>query len=215
MTALVIALGCLAAAYADLGETDRAERALTEAERIVEEREAGEGPWAARTRLGRGMLDELRGDPAAAEAAYSRAAVLARRGRRQPELAHALLLLARVKRSRRDHASARALTREARSVIERCPDPGMLRELLARSERSLQLARRPASAPRLPVDAELSERELAVLRLLVGDLSQREIGTELFVSVNTVKAHTRNIFRKLGVTSRTDAVARGRELGLL
>jgi LuxR family maltose regulon positive regulatory protein len=61
----------------------------------------------------------------------------------------------------------------------------------------------------------LSERELDVLQLLAGDLSQREIASQLFVSFDTVKSHSRSIFRKLGVTSRSDAVARGHELGLL
>ncbi len=64
-------------------------------------------------------------------------------------------------------------------------------------------------------DAELSEREVAVLRLLATDLSQREIGSQLYVSFNTVTSHTRTLFRKLGVTSRADAVARGRDLGHL
>ena len=64
-------------------------------------------------------------------------------------------------------------------------------------------------------DVELSERELTVLRLLASDLSQREIGSELYISLNTVKGHTRSIFRKLGVSSRAEAVARGRELVLL
>ena len=50
---------------------------------------------------------------------------------------------------------------------------------------------------------------------LAGELSQREIGSQLYVSFNTVKSHTRSIFRKLGVTTRADAVSRGRELGLL
>jgi LuxR family maltose regulon positive regulatory protein len=62
---------------------------------------------------------------------------------------------------------------------------------------------------------ELSERELEVLRLLPGSLSQREIAAELYVSFNTIRTHTRVIFRKLGVTSRAEAVARARELGLL
>ena len=62
---------------------------------------------------------------------------------------------------------------------------------------------------------ELSERELAVLRLLGSKLSQREIAAELYVSFNTVKTHTRAIFRKLGVVSRAEAVSRARELGLL
>jgi len=62
---------------------------------------------------------------------------------------------------------------------------------------------------------ELSQRELAVLRLLESTLSQREIAGELYVSFNTVKTHTRTIFRKLGAASRAEAVARARELGLL
>ena len=56
------------------------------------------------------------------------------------------------------------------------------------------------------MDIELSERELAVLRMLATDLSQREIGAELYVSMNTVKTHTRTLFRKLDVATRTDAV---------
>jgi LuxR family maltose regulon positive regulatory protein len=214
ITPLFVGLGCLATACVDLGEVDRAERAAAEAERIIDELRVHEAAWVARTRLARGKLLELSGDLAAAEAAFLQAVVLARRGGRRLELAHALLLLARLKRRRHDHSEARALTREARSAFERCPDPGMLNELLARTERSLQLAGAPAPAQMLPVDDELSERELTILRLLATELSQREIGSELYISRNTVKGHVRSIFRKLGVTTRADAVARGRELGL-
>ena len=49
---------------------------------------------------------------------------------------------------------------------------------------------------------ELSERELDVLRLLRGPLSESEIASELYVSHNTVHSHTRSIYRKLGVSSR-------------
>jgi LuxR family maltose regulon positive regulatory protein len=54
-----------------------------------------------------------------------------------------------------------------------------------------------------------------VLRLLPTRLSLREIGSELYVSQNTVKTHVRSIYRKLAASSRADAVARARELGLL
>ena len=50
---------------------------------------------------------------------------------------------------------------------------------------------------------------------MASDLSQREIGNELFVSLNTIKTHLRNIYRKLGVEGREDAVVRARELGLI
>ncbi|HKG44120.1 MAG TPA: LuxR C-terminal-related transcriptional regulator [Gaiellaceae bacterium] len=69
------------------------------------------------------------------------------------------------------------------------------------------------NASRLP-SGEKSPK-LTVLRLLGSELSQREIGSELYVSFNTVKAHTRSIFRELGVSTRAEAVGRGRELGLL
>ena len=61
----------------------------------------------------------------------------------------------------------------------------------------------------------LTDRELSVLRALQGPLSQREIGHELYLSINTVKGYTKSLYRKLGVASRADAVRRGRELGLI
>ena len=61
----------------------------------------------------------------------------------------------------------------------------------------------------------LSERELEVLRLVAQGLSNREISVRLFLAVNTVKGHNQKIFDKLQVQSRTEAVARARELGLL
>jgi LuxR family transcriptional regulator, maltose regulon positive regulatory protein len=61
----------------------------------------------------------------------------------------------------------------------------------------------------------LSERELAVLRFLPTMMSNAEIATEMFVSVNTVKTHLKHIYRKLDVSERRDAVRRGRELRLL
>jgi LuxR family maltose regulon positive regulatory protein len=61
----------------------------------------------------------------------------------------------------------------------------------------------------------VSERELEVLQLISEGLTNREIATQLFLSLNTVKAHTRNIYGKLGVHNRTKAVAEARALGLL
>jgi len=61
----------------------------------------------------------------------------------------------------------------------------------------------------------LSQRELEVLRLIAIGLSNRQISERLFLALITVKGHNRNIFRKLQVRRRTEAVARARELGLL
>ena len=61
----------------------------------------------------------------------------------------------------------------------------------------------------------LSDRELEVLRLLAAALSYREIAEELFVSINTVKAHTKNIYSKMGVHGRMQAAQRAKELHLI
>jgi LuxR family maltose regulon positive regulatory protein len=61
----------------------------------------------------------------------------------------------------------------------------------------------------------LSERELEVLQLIAAGKSNRRIATELFVSVGTVKTHINNVYRKLDAHSRTQAVARARELNLI
>jgi LuxR family maltose regulon positive regulatory protein len=61
----------------------------------------------------------------------------------------------------------------------------------------------------------LSDRELEVLRLVAEGLSNREIAQALYISLRTVKWHTGNIYGKLGVKSRTQAVARARTLGVL
>ncbi len=62
---------------------------------------------------------------------------------------------------------------------------------------------------------ELSERELEVLRYLPTMLTASEIAAELYVSVNTIKAHTRSIYAKLGASRRQDAVVRAYRCGLL
>jgi LuxR family maltose regulon positive regulatory protein len=73
----------------------------------------------------------------------------------------------------------------------------------------------PPALPAQSLTEPLSQRELEVLRLISRGLSNREIGERLFLAIITVKGHNRNIFRKLQVRRRTEAVARARELGLL
>ncbi len=61
----------------------------------------------------------------------------------------------------------------------------------------------------------ITERELEVLALVAGGFSNREIAAQLFVSENTIKTHCARAFDKLGAARRTQAVQRGKELGLL
>jgi len=109
-----------------------------------------------------------------------------------------------------DHAGSAALLGEARQVLTALPD-GAEAQLARLGELERRLAHRPLAAPGAPI----TDREREVLRLLQGTLSLREIGRELYLSPNTIKTHTRALYRKLGVSDRQDAVTRARELGLM
>lgn len=91
----------------------------------------------------------------------------------------------------------------------------------ATSAARLPIAEAPGAAPQPGVPETtilpeaLSDRELAVLRLLADGSTNQEIARDLVVSVNTVKTHLKNIYGKLGVRTRRQAVARARDLGLL
>ncbi|SCL17241.1 LuxR family transcriptional regulator, maltose regulon positive regulatory protein [Micromonospora pallida] len=74
---------------------------------------------------------------------------------------------------------------------------------------------RRGGAPERGLDEPLTERELTILRYLQSILSNVEIASELSLSVNTVKTHVRNIYRKLDATRRREAVRRARELHLI
>jgi LuxR family maltose regulon positive regulatory protein len=85
------------------------------------------------------------------------------------------------------------------------------------AEHLLAAGQRPsAQVPAGAVEEErLSERELQVLRLLATELSGPEIARQLFVSVNTLRTHTKHVFTKLDVNTRRAAVRRATDRGLL
>jgi LuxR family maltose regulon positive regulatory protein len=95
--------------------------------------------------------------------------------------------------------------------VEAYPDAGILPTLLERQERELNKRRRRETA----LTEELTARELAVLRLFDGERSHRQMEESLYVSINTVKTHVKSIYRKLGVSSRDEALTRAREKALL
>ena len=113
-----------------------------------------------------------------------------------------LLALAPVRAARGDRAGGRAALAEARDHPGGFPDAGMFPELLERQERKLR-ARKPREGQ---LDGELTERELDVLRLLGGELSTRQMAQSLYVAPSTVRTQVKSIYRKLGVSSRSEAV---------
>jgi LuxR family transcriptional regulator, maltose regulon positive regulatory protein len=160
----------------------------------------------ARTALHRGDL-----------AAVRRHLVAAQRVR--PELTYAFPVLAvqvqieltRVHLALADLAGARKLMQEADEVLRRRPDLGTLAGE-AQELRNRLANERDSSAPGA---SALTTAELRLIPLLSTHLSFPEIAAELFVSRNTVKSQVLSIYRKLGASSRSGAVSRAREVGIL
>jgi LuxR family maltose regulon positive regulatory protein len=96
----------------------------------------------------------------------------------------------------------------------RRPESAEYAAILLRAAGRGQAAAAPAAATPSG-DEGLSDRELEVLRLLATELTGPEIARHLFVSVNTLRTHTKHIFTKLDVNTRQAAVRRATELGLL
>jgi LuxR family maltose regulon positive regulatory protein len=119
--------------------------------------------------------------------------------------------LVRVHLALADLAGARTLMEEIDEILRIRPDLGTLvgqaRDLRARLAAELGTGEAGASS--------LTAAELRVLPLLATHMSYPEIAAELFVSPNTIKSQAYSLFRKLGVSSRSQAVARSRELSLL
>ena len=102
------------------------------------------------------------------------------------------------------------------------PARHLLQEALRRKLHPEHVARLLAEFPPIKATANtpglpeaLTERELEVLRLMAAGLKNQEIADRLVISLNTIRYHTTNLFGKLGVSTRTAATARARELGLL
>jgi LuxR family transcriptional regulator, maltose regulon positive regulatory protein len=125
--------------------------------------------------------------------------------------AQAGLALARAQLRLSDAGAADAGLAEARRALRRMPDAPALSAWVADATAIAQ-----AAAPaELGVAQSLTTAELRVVRFLPSHLSFREIGVGLHVSANTIKSQAHAIYRKLGVSSRSAAVERAGELGLL
>ena len=104
----------------------------------------------------------------------------------------------------------------APGLLERQARHGTAHAALIAEILGLLAGRTPAlpAGPRLPLEP-LSDSEIRVLRYLPTNLSMRQIGSELYVSHNTVRTHISHLYAKLGTHTRAEAVDRARALGLL
>jgi LuxR family maltose regulon positive regulatory protein len=187
-------------ATGDGGLLGRAERALEAAGQLAES--CGLGWLRLRVLILRALLADARGDRAAARGWLTAAVAQA-----EPE---------GVVRPFLDEGEPMAaLLADLRVVAARDGrEPGGG----ARTSLRTLLAAFPGHGPgphRAGLLEELTERELAVLRLLASGRSNAGMAAELFVEQSTVKTHLIHLYSKLGVHSRTQAVARARALGLL
>ena len=214
------AAGALAGAWVAAGELGRARRLCRELAPAADEleRDWGEASAPALTllRTAAGQLAHAEGDVAAARAGLARAVALARAWGHPSHLVAALAAGAQAELAAGHKAGARALLDEAHETATDGPVmPAALEALrLAEARVGRQVVQDARRARTVLVD-ELTDREMAILRALRGPLTQREIGVELSISLNTVKGYTKSLYRKLGVSGREDAVVQARALGLV
>ncbi len=124
-----------------------------------------------------------------------------------------LVVLARVRLRRGRLGAAEEALRLARQALDELVDAGPTAVLADQVERELEAAKGRSSSGEMLEPP--SAAELGVLRLLACDLSNREIAERLVLSANTIRSHRRALYRKLGVHSQTDAIARADALGLI
>jgi LuxR family maltose regulon positive regulatory protein len=210
----VFAMALLAEAHARRGELAVAAQLVEESLTTSEARGLDEHPPSEMTHVAAGIVLLEHGDVERAEARFEQAAMLARRGGDRIEIAHALLWLGRGRASAGDTAGAADALAAARAQLGHARVPNLV-EIERTVERAIAAAPvAPAADP--AADGELlSAAELRVLELLPSDLTYREIADRLYLSLNTVRTHGQRIRRKLGASTRDEAVSTARRLELL
>ncbi len=166
--------------------------------------------------IGLGGIQQERGKLEQAAMTYRRALALYG-DQLLPSAGHACLGLAQIHLARRELDVAQHYAEQGARLTELQGDDlhARCRSLLAQIERA-----RVDALPATPAGNEaliepLSERELEVLRLIAAGKKNQEIADALVISLNTVRYHTKNLYGKLGVHKRTQAVAKARELRVL
>jgi len=213
--AYIYAEGCQALLAVNRGDPALADSLVANAESAVGQTLSDSHFVAMFPALARARLGIERADWAGARDAAAAAVELGRRGAGRVELAAALLTAAKASRICPDPqdpgVDPGALLGEARGILRHCADPGPLVTTWLAGEQRAAAARTRQEGLIEP----LTDRELAILRLLPAPSSLRQLASELFVTPNTLKTHLRAIYRKLGAESREEAVIRARERGLI
>jgi LuxR family maltose regulon positive regulatory protein len=208
----IIVLSYLSIVETELGRPDTGVELARRAETVARESGLAADPRGSGIPLAIGLAAAATGDLVTAQDAIERALVMRRSaGRLSPwATLDVLLALAPIRFMRGDTPGAEELLDEARALLAELEDAGDLPRRLEETDRLLRRSGRVSG-----FGETLTDREIAVLRLMPSNLSLREIGEQLYLSLNTVKTHSRAIYRKLGVTSRSGAVERARDLQLL
>ncbi len=212
--AWISSLGLLALVRIQEGELEVASGLVAEARDVIRQAGLAEYWVCAPTHIAAGELKSQAGQFNEAVEELNRGLKLAARGSGPIETASGQIWLARALALQGDRQQAERMLAEARWTVTASLDPGPVVEKLLEQERQEFHVAGSASLDAAQLE-ELSDRELSVLRLMSGTLSQREIGNHLYISFNTVKTHSKHIYRKLGVSQRSEAVSRARELGLI
>jgi len=210
----VYAMALLAVAHARRGEIDAAERLVEESLKTSEGRNQTEHPSNQLVYVAAGIVLLERGDVEGAEDLFEHAAALARRGADAVEIVHALLWLGRCRVRAGDPGGAAEALDAARALL---PDALVPVLVALTDEIDAEVRAAPAPPPVEPA-AEVNgftEDEQRVLELLPTGLTYREIATRLDVPLPAVRSHNQRIRRKLGVSTRAEAVTAARRLDLL
>jgi LuxR family maltose regulon positive regulatory protein len=211
--------GSLALSLVELGRGPEFDRLLREiapvADVVQQEWDDLEAGVLAPVRIAEGRRRYQNGDATTAAGLLRRAVAIAELHPRPTILALGLVYLAEAELGAGDRAAARDSLARAREVAEEEPLAAYAMARLVEAESRMGRGPARAAARSGALMEELTDRELSILRALQGSASQREIGAALFLSINTVKAYTKSLYRKLEVASRQNAVAAGRQLGLI
>jgi LuxR family maltose regulon positive regulatory protein len=216
---VLMVAGTLSVCLVEAGRPDECDRVIREvaplAAAVEREGRQASTPGIAALRLAEGRRRYQNADAEGAVDQLRTAVALTELHPRPSVLSRGLVYLADAELAAGDRRAARAALSRAREVVENEPVSAFAVRLLEEAETRIGRGTARAAARSGVLMEELTDRELSILRALQGTASQREIGSALFLSINTVKAYTKSLYRKLGVACRQDAVAAARTLGLI